>query len=72
MGLQGPRGTRSRPRGSQEVKGDIWGVPEGQGGYLGGPIVSTVQLTLCLGDPMGPSGWFDESSDDSLGIYACI
>ena len=27
------------------------GVPGGQGGHLG--------------DPMGPSGWFDESSDDS-------
>ena len=25
-----------------------------------------------LVDPLGPSGWFDESSDDSLGIYACI
>ena len=25
-----------------------------------------------LGDPMGPSGWFDESSDDLLGICACI
>ena len=25
----------------------------------------------CLGHPMGPSGCFDESSDDSCGIYAC-
>ena len=25
-----------------------------------------------LGDPIGPSGWFEESPDDSWGIYACI
>ena len=33
-------------------------VPGGQGGHLG--------------DPMRPSSWFDECSDDSGGIYACI
>ena len=32
------------------------GVPGGQGGHLG--------------DPLGQSGWFDECSDDSKGIYA--
>ena len=26
----------------------------------------------CLGDPIGLYGCFDESSDDSQGIYACI
>ena len=27
----------------------------------------------CLGDPVGPMGWFDESSNDSfVGISACI
>ena len=34
------------------------GAPGGQGGQLG--------------DPMGPSGWFGDSFDYSLGIYACI
>ena len=36
------------------VDGGGLGVPGGQGEHLG--------------DPMGPSGWFDESSDDSWGI----
>ena len=26
----------------------------------------------CLGDPMGPTGWFDESSDDSKCMYVCL
>ena len=26
----------------------------------------------CLWDPIGPPGWFDESSDDSYSIYAFI
>ena len=30
----------------------------GQGGYLG--------------DPMGPLGWFDESPDDSRGVFICL
>ena len=38
-------------QGSLGVDGGGLGVPGGQGGHLG--------------DPMGPSGWFDESSDDS-------
>ena len=38
----------------KDLRGSIrmgHGVPGGQGG--------------CLGDPIGPSGWFDESLDDS-------
>ena len=40
VGLQGFRGSRDRPTGSQGVKGHLW-------------------------DPFLPSGWFDETSDDS-------
>ena len=54
VGLRGLRGSRSRPTGSQGVKGLTDKVPGGQGVGLHG-----------LGDPMGPSGRFDESSYDS-------
>ena len=43
---------------SEGVDWGSQGVLGGQGGHLG--------------DPLGPSGWFDESSDDSWGIYASI
>ena len=60
------RGSRGRPAGSQDFKG-----PSGSQRSKGGqrcPIGSTATF----GDPMGPSGWFDESADDSLGICARI
>ena len=43
-------------------------VPGGQGVGLQGPRGSRGHLW----NPFVPSGWFDETSDDSLGMYACI
>ena len=37
VGLQGPRGSRGRPRGSQGVEGLAYRVPGGQGVGLKGP-----------------------------------
>ena len=53
-------------RGHWGSKG-VPGGPRGSQGVLGGPRGSGGHL----GDPMGSSAWFDESSDDSRGIYAC-
>ena len=51
VGLQDPRGSRGRPTRSQGVQGGGQGISGGQEGHLG--------------DPIGPSGWIDESPDDS-------
>ena len=47
---EGPEGTRGGGNMSQRIN-SRQGVPGGQGGHLG--------------DPLGPSSWFDESSDYS-------
>ena len=43
---------------SEGVDWGSQGVLGGQGGHLG--------------DPLGPSGWFDESSDDSFMKHICL
>ena len=57
----GCRGVKGRPTGSQGVKGKAYRVPGGQGVGLQGPRGSRGHLC----DPFVPSGWFDETSDDS-------
>ena len=57
VGLQGPRGPRSRPTGSQRVKMWAYWDPGCQGVGLQGPRGSRGHLC----DPIGPSGWFDDS-----------
>ena len=49
VGLQGPRGSRGRPTGSQGVKGWAYRIPGGHGLGLQGPEGSR-------GRPTGPQG----------------
>ena len=39
VGLQGPRGSRVRPTGSQGVKGEVSGVPKDQQRHLMGALM---------------------------------
>ena len=56
------RDIRNKVRG----KGQAYRVPGGQGvGMLRGPKGRPWGQERYLGDPMGPSHWIDESSDDS-------
>lgn len=65
--LQGPRGSRGWPIGSQGLMGrrTLPGIARGELGVLW-------RQEGCLRDPLGPSGWFDESSDDSLIKHICL
>ena len=54
LGLQGPRGSRVRPTGSQGVKGEVSGVPKDQQrqhGCVGPPeVVQEVLVNLKIGN----------------------
>ena len=69
-GCQGTRG-RLGPLIICKALQEILRVQQGQGGCLGVQRGSRGFRGVlwgqdgCLGDPMGPSAWFDESSEDS-------
>ena len=56
MGLLGPRGSKSRPTGSQGVKGQKWSVQGDQGVGLEGPRGSRGRLQGPRGSRGRPTG----------------
>ena len=75
--LGGVRGSGSIFRGSEGVKGGVYGVPEGQRGSLWGPRGQGCPAGPRgsggrVGDPLGSTRSFDGASDDLYSVYAYI
>ena len=70
-------GARGIFRGSEGVKGGVYGVPEDQRGSLWGPRGQGCQAGPRgsggrVEDPLGSTRSFDGASDDVYGVYAYI